>query len=63
VPRADIDWSLDHLVGASRQRDQNFEAKCLCGLEIDDKLEFGRQQNRQIGRLLAPENARAAAAA
>ena len=33
------------------------EAERLGGLEIDDELELGRLHHRQVGRLLALENA------
>ena len=33
------------------------EAERLCGLEVDQQLVFGRCLNRQIGRLLALEDA------
>ena len=33
------------------------EAECLGGLEVDHQLEIGRQLDRQIGRLLAFEDA------
>src|SRR5262249_52555863 len=31
-------------------------AKSACGLEIDDEIELGRLQNRQVGRFFALEN-------
>src|SRR5215831_10508099 len=49
--------SLDHLVGECEQLVWNGEAKRLRGLEIDDKFELRRLQNRQIGRFLPFENA------
>jgi hypothetical protein len=39
---------LDHLVGACEQRGRDGEAERLRGLDIDDKLEFGRLFDRQI---------------
>jgi hypothetical protein len=32
------------------------QAECVGGLEVDDQLELGRLHDRQVGRLLAPEN-------
>src|SRR5262245_30695009 len=56
-PRASSIGSFNHLVGATEQRDREGEAERLGGLEIDDQLHLHRLLNRQIGWLLALENA------
>src|SRR5205085_2971878 len=48
---------FDHLVGGEQELWRNFEADRLCGLEIDDQIEFDRPQHRQVGRLLALQDA------
>jgi hypothetical protein len=34
--------SFDHLVGAGEERVRHVQPKLLCGLNVDDQLEFGR---------------------
>jgi hypothetical protein len=48
---------LNHLVNPSEQRGWHCEAERLRGLEIDHQLVFGRRLHRQIGWLLALEDA------
>src|SRR5262249_50521808 len=47
---------LDHLVGGAEQCGRNGEAERVCGLEIDDKLEFGRLLDGQIAGIGALKN-------
>src|SRR5262245_3578657 len=47
---------LDHRVGGGEQCGRNGEAERLCGLEIDDKLEFGRLFDGQIAGIGALKN-------
>src|SRR5262245_10046205 len=49
--------SFDHLVGARKHRRRYFKTKHFRRFEIDDQLELGRRLHRQVGRLLALENA------
>src|SRR5438876_1572772 len=49
--------SLDHLVGAGDEGWRHLEAECLRGFQLDHELELGRLLYRQVGRLLAFENA------
>src|ERR1044072_2311538 len=49
--------SFDHLVSAREQRCRHFEAERLRGLEIHYKFELRRRLHREVGRLLAAENA------
>jgi hypothetical protein len=48
---------FDHLVGAREQGRRHLKTKRLRGFEIDDQLVFSRRLHRQIGRLLAFEDA------
>src|SRR5262244_445623 len=51
--------SLDHLIGAGKQRRRHFEAEHPCGLGIDDQLELGRLHDRQFRWLGTLEDAAA----
>ena len=48
---------LDHLVGGCQQRFWDGEAERLDGLEVDHQLEFGWHLHREVGGLLALEDA------
>jgi hypothetical protein len=47
---------IGSFVGTGLQGQRHLEAECLGGLEIDDKHEFGRPLNREIGGLGALED-------
>ena len=49
--------SIQSPVGTAAQCRRHVEAERLGGLEIDHCLEFGRRLHRQVGRLLAYEDA------
>src|SRR5215469_4279736 len=55
--------SLDHLVGGLLKLERHVEAEPLGSFEIDDQFELGWSLHRQVGRLLAPEDAGRAARA
>ena len=49
--------SFDHFVGGREQVVRHGEAERPGSLEVEDQLELGRRLNRQVGRLLALEDA------
>jgi hypothetical protein len=51
-----LNSSLDHLIGAGKDRWRDCQAEGLGGLEIDDQLECCRLLDRQIGGLGAVED-------
>src|SRR6516164_747891 len=58
--RSELDMkshSLDHLVRERQKIIGNLYTKCLCSLEVNYELELSHLHHRQVGRLLALENA------
>src|SRR5947207_84656 len=51
------DRLFDHFVGQGKQLIGDLNSKNFCRLEINHQVEFGRLKNRQVGRLLAFQNA------
>jgi hypothetical protein len=49
--------SVDHFVGEREQRVRDSNAERPGGVEVHDQFEFGRLHDRQVGRLLAFEDA------
>jgi hypothetical protein len=47
---------MSDLVATREQRRRHYEAKFVCGLQIDDQLECGRLFDRQFGRSRAPKD-------
>ena len=50
-------YLFDHLVSAGKYCRRNGEAHCFRGLEVDHEFVLGRRLHRQVGRLLALEDA------
>src|SRR5262249_37105758 len=48
--------SLDHLVGASKQRRRNLETERLGGRKVYDEIELSRLLDRDVTRLRAAQN-------
>ena len=48
---------FDHIVGATEQQRWHVEVQRLGGLEIDDQFKLCRRLDREVGRLLALEDA------
>src|SRR5215468_5398830 len=51
TPRSERSLLFDHLVGAREHRPGNGKTERLGALQVDDKLEFGRLLDRNVGRL------------
>src|SRR5262245_21731381 len=47
---------LEHLVGSHSHDLRHREAKCLGGLEVDEKPEFSRLLHRKVGRFVSLKN-------
>src|SRR3974377_743448 len=54
--RSERSLLLDHLVGAGEHRPGNGKTERLGALQVDDKLEFGRLLDRNVGRLRPAQN-------
>jgi hypothetical protein len=48
---------FDHLVRDRKQLGRHLDAECSRGFQVDHEFELGRLHHRQVGRLLALENA------
>ena len=57
VPTAVVATLLNNLIGAGQYGLRHSEAKCLGRLEVDRQFIFGRCLHREIGWLLAFEDA------
>src|SRR5437588_10830676 len=51
------DTLFDHLIGAAKHGKRNRDAQCLGCPQIDNQLDLGGLLNRQIGGLVALEDA------
>src|SRR5215510_7289068 len=47
---------FDQLVGELLEMQRHVEAECLCGLEVDHKLELGRCLYRKVAGLFTPKD-------
>jgi hypothetical protein len=56
APPSSVMKSRRHLVGGCEQRGRHVEAEQPRRLQVDDELEFGRLQDRQVGGLGALED-------
>src|SRR5215831_8179065 len=57
VPKADIGWLFDYLVGALLEMHRHDKADRLGGFQIDHELEFDRSLDGKLTWLLALKNA------
>jgi hypothetical protein len=48
---------FDHLVGAADQRERHGNTERLCSLQVNNQFDLANLLDRQVGGLLALENA------
>src|SRR5262249_25697980 len=56
MQRSKNDSLFDQLVGELLEMQRHVEAECLCGLEVDHKLELGRCLYRKVAGLFTPKD-------
>ena len=56
VPIADIKPSFDHFIRTAKERHRNSKTEGLCGLEVDNQLNFCGLLDGEISRLFTFED-------